>query len=485
MLGFRDFTGGLVTMAPGESANGLLAVKDLYADPSGRGLRLMDGGTDTNTSWSGATSGTTAEFIEIFDWQTVDAVALIRGQAKVWSYTPNSSSANITGAYALSNPNPAAHMVAGVTDGAAVQSVGIFSNEGWTWGGGGNIAAWTATLGSLPSGNRPMTWTNNRMYGVSSTANLSTLVWSDILDANSWPTDNFVQVGNSSDGEAISAIVAFGPYILLFRYNSIYVIYDLDTGANRLLTDDVGTLSWRTCAASPYGVFFLGGDGIMYLTNGSSVSPISRSIADAVDDPTGLINVAVGRGPVGFYHDDWYELSLWNGTNYNRHLRYHIPTKSWWEQSLHPTNGVAPRSWTVRKARSGLYYALYPDNGSGKPATVRQVFQKDSVSGLSPMVQLPYLNFGGPLPRTRLRSVNVRTAFDGAHTMTLYDSDGSTLWSRSVTPSDNQARVFGTGASGLTRGGSLQIDFPTPNGTTSPTNNVLDSVEFEYSQRAD
>jgi hypothetical protein len=475
ILKFDNFSQGLKIDVPyvREANIGLEAVKDMYC-VEGRGLSMAFGGNDRNSTWTGMTSPSTELFargIQFTLTPTSFGFVVVRGQGKVWAWNWNTSSvSDITGgAVALSSPPGLACMAVG-DDGSGTPMV--FSTEGFKWQGVGNIAAWTASTGTLPSSGGPLVYANNRLYG---TNGGNMLKWSDADDPNSWTTTNFVEL-DRADGQLIVSIVPFGPYLLVGKQSKTFLVYDLDTGANRVLSNTIGTLSHDSAVSTPYGVIFLGQDGQVHLADAASVKTISSGLGSVMARQLAQQR----RNAVGYYHDDWYELAF--HLNTDRHFRYHIPSDSWWESSLHAVNGNAPISWGYNTLNH-THWALYDDIGSHNPV-LRNVFVQTATDGLNPSFQLPYINLAGPIPRTRIRSVAVRTGFSGSHTLTLKDETGATLWTRSQSPTNGQVRIFGTGPSGLARAASLSVSVPADAAVTNAAD-VIKSVEFEIIGRAD
>jgi hypothetical protein len=62
------------------------------------------------------------------------------------------------------------------------------------------------------------------------------------------------------DGEQITAIGSVGPYVLVAKPSKLWLIYDLDTLANRPLGKNVGCVAHRSMVETPFGTFFLGKD---------------------------------------------------------------------------------------------------------------------------------------------------------------------------------------------------------------------------------
>jgi hypothetical protein len=110
----------------------------------------------------------------------------------------------------------------------------------------------------------------------------STLVFSDIGNPRAWPAANVVQF-DPNDGDSITGLGTIGPYLLVFKRRKTWVVTDLDTGANRRLSGDTGCAAGRSIVETPLGTFFLTQDKGVYLTNGSSLEPMSDVIRPTLD----------------------------------------------------------------------------------------------------------------------------------------------------------------------------------------------------------
>jgi hypothetical protein len=190
------------------------------------------------------------------------------------------------------------------------------------------LQTWSASAGSIPSGNVLKFW-NNRMFitGIRNQAQrvqASTIgdasYWSTALDANgnrAWTLD--LEPG---DGDVIVGLAAFDTYLFVFKRRKVYVIYDADTGANRILTPNLGATSRTAITESPYGVIFQGSDYGLWLASGSGV----RRLSDKVQP------LCTSAGPVGYCNDHAYVCSPYMDT-----LDYDFKTEQWFKHSFRPT----------------------------------------------------------------------------------------------------------------------------------------------------
>lgn len=151
-------------------------------------------------------------------------------------------------------------------------------------------APWTASAGTLPVGATHIAYAGNRVMLAGMTAfagavdPLSVVAASTIGNPRDWAT---AAPGNAwavelgpKDGEFISQLVLYNDYLYVFKPSRTWVIYDLDTGANRLLSAYVGCPLRDGCGAiaTPQGLMFMSRDQGLMLTNGSSVTSLSGDV---------------------------------------------------------------------------------------------------------------------------------------------------------------------------------------------------------------
>jgi hypothetical protein len=163
-------------------------------------------------------------------------------------------------------------------------------------------------------------------------------------DPSAWPASNVVRF-DSSDGYNITGIGTVGPYLLTFKESKTWVIHDINTGANRRLSDTVGCIAPRSIVETNGGTFFLTADQGLYLTEGSKLHEMSYNVK-----PTILgLNPAQREHAAGAYFNNHYYLSFAAGTSNtnNRTLDYDVQLKSWW---LHDLTG---NQWTIFEPITG------------------------------------------------------------------------------------------------------------------------------------
>lgn len=271
--------------------------------------------------------------------------------AKFYSATTNNITADITGAFV-----PVVGVKWCFVDAVASGGQGpvyFCSNDGpptngyWA-GGAGTTQIWTASSGTLPPGDF-MVYYKNRiiMGGRSVGTNGCGIAASAVGDPRNWDT---TVLGSSSswltnidpnDGFSFTGLGVVGAYVIAFKDNKTYIIYDTDTGANRLLSNSVGLSisNFRTISQTPYGLTWLAQDGHVYSTDGVKIEKLS----DIIDSASSGFAAGISTQPtLGFparisstpaaagYFGDRYYLSMAYNNVTQFSFCYDFITKTWW-----------------------------------------------------------------------------------------------------------------------------------------------------------
>jgi hypothetical protein len=231
---------------------------------------------------------------------------------------------------------------------------GALSTDGTT------ALSYTASAGSLPAAAIAI-WHQQRVFAArlltsATTDPSSTVVASNIGDPRDWTqgtSQGWTAMFGPGDGDPITAMVGAGQYLFVFKRNKVWVVYDLDTGANRRVSADVGAVSGRSVVATPSGIFFYSQRGVMVMDlAGSGVTPISHKI-----DP------AIVLEPLGSYSTyDLYQGAYLNNSYYLAVIsvvaggyattlwEFDLHHRSWWKHTtptyamgvFQPGSGVQP-----------------------------------------------------------------------------------------------------------------------------------------------
>jgi hypothetical protein len=206
---------------------------------------------------------------------------------------------------------------------------GVDTPQQWTGNPASGTTPWVATTGTLQNG-KYLILAGNRLWVAGVAAAPSRVYYSDLIPGNNgpvtWPSSG-VSVFDEDDGEPITGLARVGPYILVSKRRRLYVIFDLNIGEARHLSDTVGCIANRSMVAAPEGTYLLAEDGGVYLTNGSVVKPISTAIQPTIDALQTRANAA------GAYYNSHYYLSVDSsgtaGIN-DLTLDYDVALQSWW-----------------------------------------------------------------------------------------------------------------------------------------------------------
>jgi hypothetical protein len=265
------------------------------------------------------------------------------------------------------------------------------------WSGAGNAVAWTATSGVLPNG-KYLTVAANKVFVAGMAANPSRLAWCDIAAPRAWPAANVVDF-DPEDGEELSGIGTIGPYVVVFKPSKTWIVYDLETGANRRIGDNAGCVAHRSIVETPVGTLFLSKDQGVMETNGQSVKRVSDRVKPELDA------IAVGQRSLaaGAFIGGHYYLSIAQGGAANDlTLDYDLLTDSWWLHSLGTADFAV---WEAGAAAPSLFGA------KAAAAIVDKLFVagigQDNGANFVAYWKGAYLPFGIPAKRKRIRQARV------------------------------------------------------------------------------
>lgn len=239
----------------------------------------------------------------------------------------------------------------------------VFASNGantYYWAGSGTITAWSASNGTVPPG-RAMAVANNRLWVANTPADPDAVFWSDIGNPFSWPPENVVRLDPGFGGPVVG-MAPVGPYLVAFKRSKAFVIYDLDTGANRPISANVGLISPNGFVSTPYGLFFVGFDGI-YQTNGNRVERVSDKMRPLWDL---LPDTAKSQAAMAYWDDRVFVRFPGSGRTWELDLT----TNSWWVHdwggTLMVTANWGSPKWTLYSLVGGqLWSIMTRDPGTG------------------------------------------------------------------------------------------------------------------------
>lgn len=425
----RDFHGGVNTkeaaynLAPNEARDARNVVS------SSRGSIIKRNGDTAFSTIAGS-----ANITDLFPVQNAPSgrylIAVDDNAATAYSISTTGTTAAITGTL-LTNLN--AYIEAPIigTQGPVYINHGFGTPAQWR-GTAANtaIAAWTSTGGdgsSVPPGSHMVYFGNrvwisghqtlkNRLFfsGDSTDQHLANPTWWNGGSGGD-PTYKCKYVDiNPDDGDQITGLGTVGPYILVFKKRHTYVVYDLDTGANRSISNNVGCFSRWTIADSPHGTFFLSLDQGVFVTDGDSMTQVSQKIT-----PT-LNATLLSSLSCGVYFNDHYYLSMGispaagGGTGFaysmNLVLDYDTQLQSWW---FHTNPALQYAVWLPDQVTPQLYRADALFNAHRVSRCYVSGTRQDNGSNFTAYWKGPWLSFDQPYRNKRLRQVHV----DGSGTV--------------------------------------------------------------------
>lgn len=273
---------------------------------------------------------------------------------KVYSVNPTTGvSADITGAFPITLVNPPSAFVDAPVSGGqgpVYALTGDATSNNFYWTGAGNIAQWTASAGTLPRAHFMVYFKNRIILAGSQVGTSGTgILASKVGDPRAFDTtlsgasEAWLTNIDPNDGDFVTGLGTIGQYLIVFKSSKIYVVYDLDTGANRPIHTSIGCLSPRTITSTPYGLTWLANDGHVYITDGSKIERVSDILSPPAHESVQSITVQslgynsggtiLSRQSAGFYFDNRYYVSTEATNSTPCTFVYDYKMKSWWKYS--------------------------------------------------------------------------------------------------------------------------------------------------------
>lgn len=298
---------------------------------------------------------------------------------------------------------------------------------------------WTRT-GSTAGVPKYLRYVANRMICAGGSAFPSRVEASKILDPTVFTSpDGWAVDFDASDGLPITGIGTLGPYLLVFKEHKTWLVFNLDTGASRRLSDGVGAVSHRSIVEMEGRTLFLGRDGI-YQATGERVERISRRIDPLIARITpSELSKAAGAAFNGHYY---LSIATDDLTEPNLVIDYDTTIDSFW---LH-TFPVRQFAVWRRAAGEHLMGATADPN---IPTQIHRLLVPGTVRDGASLIPYaywvgPHHDFGAPNLRKRMRQISMegRGRFDalysrdfGTDTVGLnYNDTGVLKLSRIYTP---------------------------------------------------
>jgi hypothetical protein len=218
----------------------------------------------------------------------------------------------------------------------------------WDGAAAGN---WTASAGTVPAAHH-LIYAGNRVWAARTDADPDALYWSEIGEPRNWPAANITRFG-VGDGEVITAIASCPAGILLFKETRAWLIYDLDTSANRPLGAYGNSL--HRPIETPYGTVFYDPQRGVSLSDGSRVDHIGQALSPSAPSTISLDGTVI-------YDLAFRERSLFaaarvltaDGTTISGVFEYRFDTRTWWRHTLPDVRGLTSYGATLYGTRDGV-----------------------------------------------------------------------------------------------------------------------------------
>lgn len=210
---------------------------------------------------------------------------------------------------------------------------GIDAPQTWD-GAAGATSNFVPTTGVVPNGKFCL-YAFNQLFVAGTASNPSRVYWSAIGDPTSFDPAALTGAGfqdfDARDGQSITALGRVGPYVLVAKPRKLWVIADTAAPTTRQISDSIGCVAHRSLAQGPDGTFFLSEDRGVYLTNGSSLKPVSDLIQPTIDQGGPTLSQAASIYFAGHY----YLSAQLLGSGFNDTvLDYDTTMGSWWKHSF-------------------------------------------------------------------------------------------------------------------------------------------------------
>lgn len=138
---------------------------------------------------------------------------------------------------------------------------------------GGASVAWAPIV----NGKELCYWKGRMVIAAGNLLSEERLYFSDIGDPDTWPAGNFLDLrGRNDPSDPINNLVTLGEDLLVFRYSSMWRVFDSETFANERVLD-MGTKNVEQAVVHKDRVYFLAEDGVMS-TNGVDVKHESLAL---------------------------------------------------------------------------------------------------------------------------------------------------------------------------------------------------------------
>ena len=465
LTALQDFTGGLNLRADAFSLQRSESpdLLNVEIDPRG-GIAIRRGADRYSTTSIGANrtpltlgrhrndAGTEYVLVSAFDSSTGRNLYAV-GSGAAWTVQTGSVAASSPGRFASMKQSPSgttfAYMVNGVDAPYRLTASGpTFTALTQTF----NDTV-TPDNGDMPIARMICTHKGYMWLGVtveSGTTYPHRVRWSHLGRPEDWKTNDYIDIG-SDDGDVITALIADGDRLLVFKNRSIWAVYgyDTDTFTVEQISDSLGAISQEAVVETPTGIFFFHGSTGVHRLHSKGTEWVFENIQPALED---------GRIANGTVYMTWarrrlYLSVLWSPTNLRRTFVYD-PTigrgGSWmlWDLPCGPMATLtgalgATTEYPISATSSQFVIKLdqnrYTDNLAGSNTSYPSTYTTSWVDANTPTVKKKW---------GRLRAV-VRAVADASILVNVFYDYDSTSPKRSKTitvEARTAGGVWGTGS---------------------------------------
>lgn len=165
----------------------------------------------------------------------------------------------------------------------------------------------------------------------SSTSYRSRLYWSDLLDAETWSANSYIDF-DPDDGEEITGMLPFGEDLVVFKNHSVQILAGRSEASftRYKLDSQIGTYSPKTIQSVGGFLIFFDRDSGVHAFDGSAFAEIGEKVDSYILDG---MNYTEAHIAASFVRRNRYYLSVpWGSDTYNsRTFVYDLRTQAWTE----------------------------------------------------------------------------------------------------------------------------------------------------------
>jgi hypothetical protein len=233
------------------------------------------------------------------------------------------------------------------------------------WTGANDAARMTPDLdgsdGHFPTARHAVVWGERMWVGYtveSGTTHANRVRFSKINDAENWTATDYIDIDIGEDGDHITALVPDGDRLLVFKQNSVYVVYGFSADDYQVqnLTRVVGCREDCAPVVSPQGVFVWYAEEGLYLITRDSVLDVFERIRPSIS----LTALTFATPPSMMWWDErlWLSVDYQSGDGVAGSSQANRRNVFVWDPSL----GQAG-AWTRHDINARVLFAYRPAGG--------------------------------------------------------------------------------------------------------------------------